>query len=415
MDKKKTGAELRKEIEESPLLQEDALKERWKSGQLSISADQMKHLLDAVDKNYERWFNENLSALSEETGEQIDITWDEAKKYITLRDLKEITPFKDFIQVVKEVRRQEEEREKEQNAVQHQIVPQIQVQDITRAVMLMNYSIDDIGDEYTQKSFIDPDNKKLGKVKLTLVNATGAPLRLVPYERSVASALWSYYLKAGIEKGFSYQDITRFILQREHVSKESVSEVKEVIQNFRHIDVLIDYREHAKAKNLKHPEECIIKRYLAPVDEVMIKHSNGYIDEGIKFIATPPLFQYADDVGEIMSTDTRYLDIPINMHLKTDVPVRDYLKRRVNQLSRGKEKQAKILLSSITEKCGQKPYSDMTRTEKNRLRKRIEVIFTTWEKEDKKSGLHRLLISHKPVKDGQEITGYIISAPEEEE
>lgn len=403
--------ELYKEIKDAPSIQEEELRKAWKSGQISITPEDMENLLNAVDKNYSEWFNDRLEQYNKESGDKIEISWEEAKRYITLRDLKEITDFTEFVKFVKGIREQEEKQEHDENAIQQQIVPQIQIQDITRAVMVMNYDVDDITGEYTQEFYIDPKNPKLGTVKLTLVNAKDEPLKLLPYERSVASALWSYYKKAGTEKGFSYQDITRFILQTEHVSKKAVSEVKEVIQSFRHIDVLIDYREHAKAKHLQNPEECIIKRYLAPVDEVMIKHSNGYVGEGIRFIATPPLFQYADDVGEIMSTDTHYLDIPYNMQLKKHVPIRDYLKRRVNQLSRGNEKQDKILLSSITKACSLKPYNDMSRIEKRRLREFIETVFDTWEKE--RYLLPQLIEAYKPVKDGQKITGYIIYAPEE--
>ena len=408
----KNEEEIYKEIKEAPSVQEEELRKAWKSGQISITPEKMEKLLNAVDEHYSEWFNERLKQYNKDSGDDIEVSWEEAKRYITLRDLKEITDFTEFVKFIKGIREQEEKQKQDENAIQQQIVPQIQIQDITRAVMVMNYDVDDITGEYTQEFYIDPKNPKLGTVKLTLVNAKEEPLKLLPYERSVASALWSYYKEAGTEKGFSYQDITRFILQRKHVSKKAVSEVKEVIQNFRHIDVLIDYRKHAKAKRLQNPEECIIKRYLAPVDEVMIRHSNGYVDEGIKFIATPPLFQYADEVGEIMSTDTHYLAIPHNMTLKKEVPIRDYLKRRVNQLSRGNEKQDKILLSSVTEKCGLKSYDDMSRKEKERLREFVETVFDTWKK--RRYLLPQLIKAYKPVKDGQKITGYIIFVPEEE-
>ena len=382
---------------------EEELKKAWREGEISITPEQIKTLVDTLDKSYEKWFNESLQTLCAETGKQIDITWEEAKKYITLNDLKGKYHFNDLMKFIEEIRTQEEQSEESQSTIQQQIVPQTQLQEITRAVMLMNYDIEEGSGQFCEKYYIDPDNKDLGYITLSLVNAKGEPLILLPYERSVASALWSYFRKAGTERGFSYKDITRFILHRERVSKESVQDVKGVIQRFRHIDVEIDYKTHVKAKYTTN----IIRRYLAPVDEVTIKHSNGYVEEGIRFIATPPLFQFADDTGGILSTETKYLDIPLNMHLKTDVPIRDYLLRRINQRQRGNEKQNKILLSSIMEKCGQKPYEELTRTEKKRLRERIEVMLSTWTEQGK-------IARYRPYKTGKEITGYYIYTEFEE-
>lgn len=88
-----------------------------------------------------------------------------------------------------------------------------------------------------------------------------------------------------------------------------------------------DFMPDGKARDLKSP--------LVPAKRGTVKINGKTVDDAMQLYETPPLYVYADGMGQIARPSLKALAVPINMNQDT-VALKSYLTRRVWEMKRAK-------------------------------------------------------------------------------
>ena len=407
----KNEEEIYKEIKEAPSVQEEELRKAWKSGQISITPEKMEKLLNAVDEHYSEWFNERLKQYNKDSGDDIEVSWEEAKRYITLRDLKEITDFTEFVKFIKGIREQETQEKKEEQKRRPVYRPTKYSQPVTKVTENLP-RLDFTGDT-TEKDFrVSAKSSKKRKDKVSLVslmtdNTALTSLGITYFDNVVLSAVVSF-IEAG-ESTFTLEQITNLIYYGDNTEskagKSQQEKVRKSLNKQMALLVDIDYTEHLQLNGVPIKElggKGRIKDQRLPLKEFKMTNRNGniVICYSLKENDLPPEYIYAKDVKQIATVDARLLDTPQDLHLREkDLVWRDYFIRNIDTMKKDKKYSHTMLIETILTKCN---ISLTTRDERSKLLKRFEILLSDFQRKGFIKG-YKVRRGKKKVIDAYEI------------
>lgn len=154
------------------------------------------------------------------------------------------------------------------------------------------------------------------------------------FDRSVMDAIYTIWTgrknKDNLVCDISYLDIYRRIRGGDvKISAEIRRKVEESVRKMRYLDMtLVIANDADKVKTYfgvdKDIQRMRIRGHLINADEIAIEAQNGLCTSGIRLYSCPIMYQYAEALGQIISTDQAWLAIPGRL---TDrkIAVRDYL------------------------------------------------------------------------------------------
>lgn len=165
-------------------------------------------------------------------------------------------------------------------------------------------------------------------------------------------------------------------------SPQRVGAVTKCIEKQRHIDITVDWTEHAKL-NKKIPEGAKldsfkIKNYMLPVREE-IAVINGQKVHGYRLLDEPPLYQYAKSVGQIAQHPAKMLNVPVNLD-EQKIVIRDFLLKEIGHMKKSPHWNRTITIDRLLAVAGEES-TTLDRRQKSRLIAGIRSMLDYWKSE----------------------------------
>lgn len=122
------------------------------------------------------------------------------------------------------------------------------------------------------------------------------------------------------------------------ISPARVTEIRESLDKLTNIRVTIDYLKEANRRSGKKFDEFKVESYLFPADKVTARFkANGKTIEAYHLLRTPALFEYAKEIGQIISYPVYLLNSREKMSDSDDtVLIKRYLIKRIEQMKNKK-------------------------------------------------------------------------------
>ena len=222
-------------------------------------------------------------------------------------------------------------------------------------------------------------------VDLTLDENLQGLEQLEDIDKSVQNAIYSLTIANpnNPTNFFTAKQVATHILYGDNPSNSNppqskIDECTESIERQRHIDLKIDYTQHAKLnKNLPEGiEELTVKNYMIPLKESDAT-INGVKLKGYILLDIPPLFEYASYTGQIATHPANLLNVPVNLDNKK-LALRDFLLEEIGHISKNKNWNTTITIDRILEKAGYN-LSSLSRTQRSRLITVIKTMLDYWQ------------------------------------
>lgn len=197
----------------------------------------------------------------------------------------------------------------------------------------------------------------------------------------------------------------------EYIQPDTLARLKGHIDRLRVTLVEIDATQEAKKRYPK-AEKTIFSNYAMPIKAVSVK-INGETRTAYRFLDKPPLYEYSQMTGQVISLPSELLDIyevnEKNKPLKTKIAmttnrivIRDYLLKTISWIMHGGRSE-KILLNTLYEKTieniTEKKISDK---QKRSTREFVEMCLKSWTYKQK------WINGYKVSKKGRAIDGFMI-------
>lgn len=239
---------------------------------------------------------------------------------------------------------------------------------------------------------VSPNKKGLTTTYSVNVDLTAPELKgtenITEYDKSVHNMAISM-AKANKGGCFTAKQLATALLYGDNPSNsrpspQQIGAVTKSIEKQRHIDITIDWTEHAKLNNKGElPEEVTAyqrKGYMLPVEEHIFT-INGKTLTGYHFIKEPPLYQYAMSVGQIGQHPAKMLNVPINLD-QTKIVIRDFLLEEIAHIKKRESWNKTISVDRLLEVAGEDSQT-ISRKKKSALLQAVEEMLNYWAKEEK--------------------------------
>ena len=166
-------------------------------------------------------------------------------------------------------------------------------------------------------------------------------------------------------------------------SPQQIGAVTKSIEKQRHIDITIDWTEHIKLNSKGNlPEEVARyqkKGYMLPVEEHIFT-VNGKTLHGYQFIKEPPLYLYANSVGQLGQHPIKMLSVPVNLD-QTKIVIRDFLLEEIAHIKNPKTSwNNTISVDRLLEVAGEDSQT-ITRKKKSSLLLAVKDMLAYWKEE----------------------------------
>lgn len=242
-------------------------------------------------------------------------------------------------------------------------------------------------EQLSQISFDVSPNK--GKLDPCLVLVDVAPddslqgiEKLTKFDKTVHNSICSIFI-SNPTGFFTPKQVATFAYygdnpNNNNPSKQQIGAVTKSIEKLRHIDLAIDYTEHAK-QNKKLPEgteQLRVKNYIIPAMEYQAK-LNGATLTGYKLLAIPPMLQYGQFTGQLSTHSAKLLSVPVNLSTEEKVALRDYLLEQIGHINKNKSWNTTLTIDRILLSSGYN-LEDLSRTQKSRLIDTIRTMLKDW-------------------------------------
>lgn len=238
---------------------------------------------------------------------------------------------------------------------------------------------------------VTPNKRELTTTYSVNVDLTAPELKgtenITEYDKSVHNMAISM-AKANKGGCFSAKQLATALLYGDNPnnsrpSPQQIGAVTKSIEKQRHIDITIDWTEHAKLNNKGElPEEVTTyqrKGYMLPVEEHIFT-LKGKTLTGYRFIKEPPLYQYAVSVGQIGQHPVKMLNVPINLD-QTRIVIRDFLLEEIAHIKNRGNWNKTISVDRLLEVAGEDSQT-ITRKKKSLLLSSVKEMLNYWKKED---------------------------------
>lgn len=160
-------------------------------------------------------------------------------------------------------------------------------------------------------------------------------------------------------------------------SQQQVGAVTKSIEKMRKADILIDYTDHMRLNGkLKEGERYAVEDYFLPCKKHYIT-TNGNTFLAYELKNLPPLQVYAEDVNQIGRTDSRALNVPVNLD-ETKAVIRDYILREVSIKD---DSICTIKTDTLLAVGGLDPDSSNYRTKRKRIMDAVDKMLAYWKSE----------------------------------
>jgi len=216
----------------------------------------------------------------------------------------------------------------------------------------------------TQLSFVPLD---MENVKI--------PKYITAYDRAVHDAICSIY--AAGNNIMTTSQIYEAMTGKTTRIKKTLEKVDESVLRLMMSLVFIDYTDQAKSKGLE-TTNTTLKQNIIYCEGLTVNFPNGESSTGWKLLQAPTLYQYAKDIGQIITIDKSILSAT-NVNNADDVVVlKHYLLRRIEAMKNTKNNMdsKKILFSTMFSYC-----NISGNREKLRMKRDIVVaLLMDWQK-----------------------------------
>ena len=190
---------------------------------------------------------------------------------------------------------------------------------------------------------------------------------------------------------FTAKQVATFLLYGDNLynnnpSKQRVGAVTKSIEKLRHIDIGIDWTEHAKLNKIIPDNDDIRlerKGYFLPVEEAIF-YEKVRVLNGYRLITAPPIYEYAESVGQIAQHPSKMLNVPVNLDGQKLI-IRDFLLREIGHMKNNPTWNKTIKLDRILAVAGI-DNNTVTRKKKSQLVTAIRSMLDYWKKEENIAG-----------------------------
>jgi len=214
---------------------------------------------------------------------------------------------------------------------------------------------------------------QLSFVPLDMANVK-VPEYITAYDRAVHDAICSIYAAGNdiMTTSQIYEAMTGKITR----IKKTLEKVDESVLRLMMSLVFIDYTDQAKSKGLDSPD-TILKQNIIYCKGITVNFPNGEYTTGWKLLQPPTLYQYAKDIGQIVTIDKSILSATNVSNTDDAVVLKHYLLRRIETMKNKKNHidSKRILFESMFNYCNIKG----TREKLRRKREIVLDILKDWK------------------------------------
>ena len=231
---------------------------------------------------------------------------------------------------------------------------------------------------------ITPNNKAVTTSYSVTVDMNAPELKgtenITEYDESVFNSVVSM-INANPHGYFTARQLATHLLYGDNPSNsqpspQQIGAVTKSIEKQRHIDITIDWTDHAKLNGLPEGATYKVKGYMLPVEEHTVT-MNGQEVRAYRLLKNPPLLEYASSVGQIGSHPVKMLNVPINLD-EQKIVIRDYILKEILHLKNPKARWGNtITLEKIITIAGENP-DTITRKKKSALLKATRSMLDYW-------------------------------------
>jgi len=217
------------------------------------------------------------------------------------------------------------------------------------------------------------------------------------YDRAIHNAACSLWAAGNeiITPAMVYRTINGMTEQTP--SPQSLEAVFQSLYNSRFLKLIVDYTDEAEARGIMGIDKFKIDSYLLPADVVTVE-AGGHKIEAFKFLKPPPLYEYAQLTGQIISVPLSLLDTQeATRNTEAIISIKEYLIRRIEIMKHTKSMSNKIVYDTIFEETS---ILIKHQTERGRYRKYIKAILELWQGKS-----HNYIKGFREYKDGQIFKG----------
>lgn len=205
------------------------------------------------------------------------------------------------------------------------------------------------------------------------------PKSLTRYDKQVQHGIFSL-----IESGqtvFSSKQVYEAFAGKSITRPQAIGKVTRSINKMRTTLISIDWTAHAQLNGLPvdpgRGDFVVSEENLLHLRRVRIR-SNGQEIDGYQVIATPVLYRYAKEIGQICTVDRGLLNVPIN-NTDSAMILRNELLQRIEQLKNPRNKMSNnIKYSTIYDiaEVGEDP------KQRQRTRTAVKKMLEAWKKKN---------------------------------
>lgn len=214
------------------------------------------------------------------------------------------------------------------------------------------------------------------QVFVSLLDADGAqlPQNITAYDRAVHDGVCSI-LAHNKDMTATNRQIYEAIAGKSATTTQALSAITRSLNKLRNTTLYLNYSQQAQAKGIS-LDKMIFDGNLLNFIGLEIT-SNGQTIHGYKFLSMPILYEYALNMGQIITIDKALLDIPNISNTDESIVLRHYMLRRIETMKNTHNNihSHNILFSSMFDYCGIKIE---WKTQGTRKRKLVYDILQAW-------------------------------------
>lgn len=182
-----------------------------------------------------------------------------------------------------------------------------------------------------------------------------------------------------------------------------IREVVESLEKQRRAFVNIDLVEEARGRELQFEGSPVtslkISGYMLPVEKISIQTRNGKVVDGYRLLEAPILYRHASMLKQVVSYPQKILETgDAGSNTKRRTVIKNYLARRIGQISGKGRVSNRIKLATVYEKAEINPSDRNQRKDANDY---VLKLLNQWQEV-------KVIKGYRQIKDGLRITAYDI-------
>lgn len=209
-------------------------------------------------------------------------------------------------------------------------------------------------------------------------NGLKVPQNITAYDKAVHDGLCSVLTQNKNMIATSRQ-IYEAMAGKTTTNRQAIEHVIHSLNKMSMTKIYLDYSQQAKNKGLSFDRMTFEGNLLYFIGVEV--ETNGQISKGYKFLTTPILYEYAANIGQIITVNKSLLNIPNVANTDDSVVLRHYLLRRIQTMKNQRNcvNQNKIKFDSMFSYCSiSNSGQQLSRTQLNRKRRIVYDTLQAW-------------------------------------